>query len=206
MSSPRTEYDVFLSYSQRDRALADDVAERLAQAGVSAFKWQDAVTPGTSLNTVLLNALAESAAMIVIAAADDLINPNLLFEIGAAMSWQKPIYVVYSGDKAPRAGFSAHSITIIPIRKLDSVVRLLHHASQPLTDRQIVLLRRAYAKLGIPTDVLLTNPAAIDKFTREFNRLSQTNLSVPRLLRELLRLRKQKGLPPLKRTARKQSP
>jgi hypothetical protein len=103
-SSP-THYDVFLSHSVRDEALATVVKQKLAEAGLSVFgvsglDLADGGEPGAEFGDAVLKALVESSALVALLTPAHRDSPALGVEVGAAWAQRKPVYVLVEGDSA----------------------------------------------------------------------------------------------------------
>lgn len=118
--------------------------------------------------------------------------------MGAAMAWHKPIFVVHTMTGNVRLPSYLEDFPAYPISRIDDVVQSIKRGLKPLSENEQSVLTSVYAELGIPTDRLLREPAAIEKFAQAFNKLCGTNLSGERLLQELVRLRKDGRLPRLR--------
>ena len=60
-------------------------------------------------------------------------------------------------------------------------------------DREAIM--NVYGEFGIPTDQLQCKPFDLRELTEQYNKISHSNLSAERLIRELIRLRKPEKLP-----------
>jgi len=92
--STTTVSDVFLSYAQSDTAWAAVVQQKLGEAGFKVFTVAG-VPSGDNASDLIWDALTESAALIALVRGPGGMSKSLAVEIGAAMAWQKPVYVLY---------------------------------------------------------------------------------------------------------------
>lgn len=189
MSARKPVYDVFLSYAQPDVAWAAEVERAFADAGLVAYNIAR-TSPGEHVVDTLWDALAESAALVALISSTGSRSSNLSFEIGAAMAWSKPVYVLYKGDRPEGLPRYVQSNGIFAADQLHHVVDLVRRSELALSDKQRQVLVKTYDSLGTPVDGLLVDPSKADQLTRRFNRASKSKVSSERLLRELLRLRK----------------
>jgi hypothetical protein len=187
-------YDVFLSHTQADVAWATEIERKFMDAGLSVFRLGGSAT-GESISDSLWDALAESSSFVALVASAGIQAPSFGFEVGAAMAWRKPVYVLFKGARPSTLPAYVEKYGIFPASQVDRVVRLVSRESIPLPEEQQQLLMQAYEALGVPVDRLQSQPANVEKLTRQFNRASKSNKSGERLLREILRLRKQGGWP-----------
>jgi len=190
---------VFLSYSSRDQELVDDLRRSLADAGFMVVRPQE-LPSGSEFERAIREMMRQSDAFVLVASDDALGSPWTAFELGAAMAWEKPIFVVSAddGDRLP-AYLTGHQI----VKKSDvaRLVGFLKREAAPLTAEERGVLLSAYVELGVPSDELAVDPGAASKLVEEFNQRSRNSSRPDRLLRELLRLRKSGGLPKLRRSA-----
>jgi len=85
---------------------------------------------------------------------------------------------------------------------VNDVVASIKRGLSSLTEDDRAVLAGIYCELGMPTDRLLADPAAIDTLAREFHAKCGKMVSGERLVRELLTLRKRGNLPRLRSTPR----
>src|SRR5687767_13109344 len=137
----RTTYDVYLSYAQQEIGWAAAVEEEFARAGLSVYNIAK-TEPGEDVGASIWEALAESGAVVALMRDPDS-KGNLLFEIGAAMAWEKPVYVLFKGDNAPALPRYAH-LEAYPADELVRVVQLVKASARPLTDEQRSKLAKIY--------------------------------------------------------------
>jgi hypothetical protein len=185
--------DVFLSYSQSETAWAAEVQVRFGQAGLEVFNAYGA-DAGDMRDGVIWDALVESSALIALVRSPREMSPTLSFEIGAAMTWQKPVYVLYQGDRPTGLPKYAEQFGMFPASELDKLVRLVAR-EKGFSDEERHALQQAYTAVGVPADRLLVDLAKLDELEKNFKKISPSHFSAEQLLREILRLRKQRKLP-----------
>lgn len=188
MSTQIATYDVFLSCSLADWQTAELVERTLAEAGFGVSNPK--VDPGANQQDVLRKALAESDAIVVIINPQHPLPANVGVELGAAMAWDKPGYVIHTETSSisPPA-FLAH-FPVYPVSRIDDMVQAIRNGLQPFSDEDRSVLSSVYAQLGIPIDKLLGKPALIEKLAGAFSKQSDKRVSGERLVQELVRLRK----------------
>src|ERR1700733_13163488 len=100
MANDTSTIDVFMSYSQRDAALAEEMAGVLRSLDLNVFTAAGIAT-GENLEDAIWEAMAESKALLAIVTEAE---PSAwtAFELGAAKAWNKPVYVVASNPAAAR--------------------------------------------------------------------------------------------------------
>lgn len=101
MSKP----SVFISYSNRDAGLAEQLASSLARLGLRTLDPTRAIAPGGNWRKEIQAAIKQSDALILIASPEVLASSWVLYEAGAAEALGKRV-VVLLPDK--------HSIAELP--------------------------------------------------------------------------------------------
>lgn len=196
MSTSAPTYDVFLSCGKDGADIAAFVEQKLSESGLTVFNICDAHA-GEPIVDVLWEALAESAALVAIITPSTEDRSSLAVEVGAALAWHKPVYVLTQGE-VTLPSYLAHS-QARPASEIAAVAREIRRGSVPLSDDHRRILMDLYRKMAIPTDLLIRRPKAIDRLTNAFRKATGLQYPGERLLRELLRLRKQAMLPTLRR-------
>jgi hypothetical protein len=191
------DYDIFLTFSPTDRSTAEVVAGRFESAGLSVFL--GSVESGELLSDAILRELVAARALVVLLTPLGLRSINIGLDMGAALSWQKPVFVLSDGVSPSELPPLFRSHRVYPVAELDRVIRDVRQTMQPLTDDDRDALKELYGRLQIPTDQLISQPHQLDSFTRAFNRLRHSTYAGERLTQELLRMRKRGELPRLGR-------
>jgi hypothetical protein len=195
MSVQTTSYDVFLSYSLTEAGEADLIERALTEAGLDVFSASKAVEPSDSAGDVLWQALAESAALVVLVHPQRPPSSSVLVELGAAKAWLKPVYVVQMEPGTAKLPSYLEQFPVYPVGRLDDLAGAVKRSMSAFNEQQRSLLREVYRDLRIPADQLLRDPAALDRLAAEFNRRCDGQFPGERLVQELLRLRKGGTLP-----------
>jgi hypothetical protein len=120
--------DVYLSCATADLPRADAVARHLGDAGltvrrVSELDWQQAVA-GDQLGD-LWTFLRNSSALVVVGTRNHIRSPVLTMEVGAAISVQKPIYVLIDPDAADDLPSYLQRQQVLPRSELDHLAGLI---------------------------------------------------------------------------------
>jgi hypothetical protein len=194
MSIATVKSDVFLSSSAIDEEAAELVDAALTEQGLDVFR-PTKVQPGTNLQEAVWEAIAESAAMVVILPAVGPVSSNALVELGAAMAWHKPIFLVSPSPTPKYLPTFLQEQPVFPIQRLDDVVHLIKSGLSPLSEENIARLTRIYHEMGIPADQLLKKPAAIDLLAKKYNAAASSIIPGEQLISQLFRLRKRGKLP-----------
>jgi len=79
-------HDVFVSYSQQDKAVADAVVARLEQDGTRCWIAPRDIVPGTSWGDAIVDAIAASKVMILILSVDSSRSRQVIREVERAVS------------------------------------------------------------------------------------------------------------------------
>ena len=98
MNSAATAYSVFLSYAQTDAAWVAEFSNALQQLGAHGLFDPTALVSSQSFIDTVESALRQSDTLIIFLSSNSLENPNVLFELGAAIGGNKKIIPVLIGD------------------------------------------------------------------------------------------------------------
>jgi hypothetical protein len=198
--SPNT-HDIFLSYAPADAGTAAVVERAMSTAGLSVFRASD-ITVGTQISGAVLEALIESKAVIAVMTPLSAKSQNIAFELGMAMSWRKPVYLLLDSVNPEELFTGARRFHQHSLSDLSSVVAAVKRHAGPLTEGDRQRLIRLYNEFQMPTDRLLTNPGALDELATRLKEAGGREFSGERLAGELLRLRKSGKLPRLRHSNR----
>jgi hypothetical protein len=91
-------YDVFLSYSSKDKPWVSEFASALRAGGVKAWFDVADLAPGERWQEKIQEALRESSTLIVILSPNSIDSPWTFFELGAAVADNKRIIPVLLED------------------------------------------------------------------------------------------------------------
>lgn len=91
-------YDVFLSYSMRDKEWVSAFADSLRTADVRAWFDVSSLTPGDRWQDKIQEALRASKTLIVILSSHSIDSPWIFFELGAAIADKKRIIPIVTED------------------------------------------------------------------------------------------------------------
>jgi hypothetical protein len=196
-------YDVFLSADWSDRDLSQILRHAIEERGLSVFAavdlqrgenadWEDQVR----------SALADARVFVLLLTRSSVNSTQVVLELGAALGWGKSIVVLTQGLEPTAIPGPLARLRPRPITEIRSVLDQISAGIHPLTGPQAEALGQSYTALGVSTDQLATDPVALDRLTRRFNRATSVEFSAERVLQELIRLRKMGRLPRLKRAPR----
>ena len=193
-----TIYDVFITHGARDRGIADLVGRALADAGLEVYAIHESQPDEDELSEMRTE-LAGCSAFVVILTQSTVKSPNVAFEIGMALAWNKPVFVLYDGISKSDIPNYLRSYRVASISKLSQVVREIKKVQQPLSDSDRETLVEVYCDLAVATDKLLGRPLLVRQLAEDFNGRTKSAVGGEKLVQELIRLRKQGKLPKLKR-------
>lgn len=196
MSTTTPTYDVFVSHSTRDREFAADVAHRLAAEGLQPF-YDASVGIGEDVSKAIWDALAECRAFIVIVSPDSSPDAMGTVELGAAIAWHKPIFVLLNGPASIHLPEALQQFQAYPRNRVDEVLAHIRQTFEPITDEDRELLAEIYSNIDVTADRLSQSPRELQELVNRFNAGANKQLSGSRILSELLRMRKQSKLPRL---------
>lgn len=200
MTKRHEDYDVFLSYSFADRPAAETVRHSLIQAGLQVFD-PGFVKRGVSLAEAIWHALAVSEALVVVIPQDGAPTPNTAAELGAAMAWEKPIYLIRqeNGRSGTPSFLSGHAV--YPVSRIDDVANAIKRGQKPLSPEEQDVLKKVYLEMRTPTDQFLLDPALLDQLAQKFGTRARSRIGGERLLYEMIRLRKEGRWPRLTKSS-----
>jgi hypothetical protein len=121
------QHEVFFSFALSDRKFAGEVADELRRSGLFVVQMSDLGAAG-EYNDQVRRALRRSAAVVVplpnLSARHD-VPASVLFEIGAAVGAEKPIYVIVD-QPSGKLPFGAPGLQILPLNRLDEIARKIN--------------------------------------------------------------------------------
>lgn len=201
MKTKSRECDVFLSYSLEDRPVADKVTRALTQGELEVFDLSK-LSGAVSISNEIRNAIANSDAIVVILPEDGTLSPNAAIELGAAMAWKKPVYLIQIANGRTRIPSFLKGSAVYPLSRVDDAVRDIQRTRSVdiLPDQHRSVLKSLYEEMGTPLDQYIGSPELLDELAKRFKERTKSGVPGERLLAEIVRLRKGRDLPRLKRT------
>ena len=182
-------YDVFISHSAKDSALAIEVANACRETGLEAVTDTE-LLPGENWGDAIWEALAESRALLTIVSPSGL-TPEMAIEIGAARAWNKPIYAIVTDPASNRLIPALTGIPLYTYGRIQDVIKAIKTSVEEFSEEDRVILIELYSRMGISVDQLILDPRQRDTLVKKFVKKSGRIVEGERLLSELLRLRKQ---------------
>jgi hypothetical protein len=98
MNNAAKEHSIFLTYARSDASWVAKFADALNSVGIQTVSDVDVLRAGESFEDGLRDALRQSDTLIVLFSPNSLNNPNVYFELGAALVDDKDIILVLIGD------------------------------------------------------------------------------------------------------------
>ena len=189
-------HDVFLIHGAQDLGFTSIVRSAFSEAGLDVYAL-DHLKPDESFLSEFRSELAECSAFMVILTRSTLDSQNVAVGIGAAMAWNKPVYILYDGISPKEIPSYLRDFHLVPLSKLPQVVAKIAKSRKPLSELERETLVNVYQDLALATDQLIVRPAAVDELWQKFHAETQSAVPPKRLVEELMRLRKQGKLPRL---------
>lgn len=101
-------YDVFISHSTRDSALADSIKRYLAASGVRCWKAPEDILPGESWPSAITRALAQCRAIVLVWSAHSVTSPEVSKELTLATRNGLTVIPFRIEDATPTPEWSYH--------------------------------------------------------------------------------------------------
>jgi hypothetical protein len=133
-------FDVFISYSSKDKAAADASCAALESAGVRCWMAPRDITPGTDWGEAIMMALDHCRAMVLIFSASANSSPQIRREIERAVNRGVPILPVRIEDIVPT---KALAYFMGPVHWLDAMTPPLDNHLRRLAEVAKTILRPA---------------------------------------------------------------
>ena len=94
----KRDYDIFLSYSHKDKPWVSEFVATLKKAGIKAWFDQSEIAPGERWQEKIQQALRDSKTLVVILSQNNIESPWTFFELGAAVADHKRIIPIATDD------------------------------------------------------------------------------------------------------------
>jgi nucleoside 2-deoxyribosyltransferase len=179
--------DIFLSYIAADSEIAAEVEVRLEQEGISVFNPLTDIEPAEDFYERVREELGACEAVVAIVSIP---SAAQRVELGGAWAWKKPVYVITIGHTSGELGGYEKKFETFSLNQLENLASRIKANARPMTDDQRIILADVFQRMETPVDSLPTDPEALAKLERQFEKRAKTRISQERLLRELLVLRK----------------
>jgi len=194
---------VFLSHHHRDSERAAELSRVLCSYGLEVFTDRDA-NGSKSAEDALWDAMAESQALVAVIPEGEP-SPTMLVELGAARAWNKPSYGIVFDPASTRLPPPLHGLTVYPRSRIDEVAQEIKRSSELLSDAETASLIDEYHRIGMSVDQLVLQPAKLARLTRQFKVRTKRQIAGEQLVHILLRMRKARALPGMRKRQSKAS-
>ena len=144
-------------------------------------------------------ALAESDAVIAVVGKESMNSAWVALEVGAAMAWQKPAYLLTHDILASALPKYLQSFQAFAIQELHRVIRAIRDAKQPLSETELEWLKNWYKQTSVPLDQMVMEASTLESMAKAFRSEWKRAIPPERILKELFRLRKKGNLPRIRR-------
>jgi hypothetical protein len=94
----RPPYDIFISYSMKDRDWVAAFSDALGAAGVRSWFDVSKLAPGDRWQDRVAEALRDSKTLVLVLSSNSLSSPWTFFELGAAVADRKKIIPIVTDD------------------------------------------------------------------------------------------------------------
>jgi hypothetical protein len=182
-------YDVLVSHSPKDSALALEVADACRASGLESVVDSEILSRDDGGDS-LWEALVEIGALIVILSPSGLTSP-MVFEVGAVQSWNKPIFAVVTDPVSTRLPPALRGTDLYTIGRIQDVINAIKRNAEQITDEDREFLGKQYAVMAISLDQLTDDSDRLEDLVKSIRKGRGKTVSGERLLSELFRLRKQ---------------
>ena len=182
-------YDVFISHSAKDSALALEIANACRESGLEAVTNTE-LLPGENVSDAIWDAVAESRALLTIVSPTGP-TASMAIEIGAARAWNKPIYAVVTDPSSTRIAPALTGVPLYTPGRIQDVITSIRASIEKFSDQDRGVLTELYSELEVSADQLALDPRQLGLLVKKFEKRTGRVVEGERLLSELLRLRKQ---------------
>ncbi len=119
--------DIFISYSSKDRAQAEQLTELLASAGLSVWIDKSALDVSTSWSAEIVDAINDCHAFIVLLSPNSIVSHNVIKEVSLASEKRKKILPLdLEPTNLPRElEYQLAGIHRAPMTNIDSIIRAI---------------------------------------------------------------------------------
>jgi hypothetical protein len=138
-------FDVFISYSSNDKAVADAACAAMEQAGVRCWIAPRDITPGTDWGEAIMDALDNCRAMVLIFSASANNSPQIRREMERAVNRGVPVLPVRIEDIVPT---KALAYFMGPVHWLDAMTPPLDDHLRRLAEVAKAIMRPAPEHAG----------------------------------------------------------
>ena len=119
--------DIFISYSSKDRAQAEQLTELLSSAGLSVWIDRQGIDVATSWSREIVEGINACKAMVLLLSSSSVASPNVVKEVSLASEKLKKIVPLDLEPVAipPELEYQLAGIQRTPMTNIDSIIRAL---------------------------------------------------------------------------------
>lgn len=194
----KTTCDVFISHDPKDTKVASEIAAACRANGLDAVTYGE-LLPVANVGDALWEALAESRALLAVLSRSAP-TPSMSIELGAARAWNKPIFGIVTDLTFTDLPPSLSGIHLYPSGRVEDVIRAIKLGDKDLSEDDRSFLAKLYTEIGASVDQLALDPRHLKELVKRFRAGTGRTIAGERLLSELVRMRKQGGLPKRRHT------
>lgn len=182
-------YDVFISHSSADSILVRRLETRLNEVNLVTYRhWRSSSDP--SVQESMRSALGESRVLVVVLSPRTRRSSMVAVEVGAAMAWQKHIFVLMNNLSQEDVPAFLATYPIYTSNQIRELAEKIKRSAEPLDDVKKTVLLNLYGKYNVPSDQLARKVSVLEDLTIDFNHKTSSVYSPERVLQELIRMRK----------------
>src|SRR5262245_53335177 len=152
-------HDVFISYSSKDKTVADALCGALESQGIPCWIAPRNIAYGSDYGEAIVDGINESRVMVLVFSSNANTSPHIKREVDRAVSKSLTIIPIRIEDVAPTRALEYY---ISPVHWLDAVTPPLEPHLEALADKIHALLGKAPAERPVPAPVVQPpKPAAV---------------------------------------------
>lgn len=130
-------HDVFISYSSKDKAIADAVCAKLENNRIRCWIAPRDILPGVEYGQALVNAIKTSRAVVLVLSSNSNVSPQVMREIERAVSSGIPIIPLRIEDITPSESMEYY---LSSVHWLDAITPPIEQHLDKLTDTVVRIL------------------------------------------------------------------
>lgn len=135
-------YDIFISYSHKDKTIADAICSHLEGRGMRCWYAPRDITPGTEWGLAILNGIEQSKIMVLVFTKDANLSQQVLREVNNAVNAGLSIIPFRLTEEEPAAGMKYYLSTVHWMNamneELATSIRSLGDLCRAILDREPV--------------------------------------------------------------------
>lgn len=135
-------YDIFISYSHKDKTIADAICSHLEGRGMRCWYAPRDITPGTEWGLAILNGIEQSKIMVLVFTKDANLSQQVLREVNNAVNAGLSIIPFRLTEEEPAAGMKYYLSTVHWMNamneELATSIRSLGELCRAILDREPV--------------------------------------------------------------------